>query len=94
METIGKILLVLLDVAWWVLILHIIIGWLVAFNVLNMRQPIVAQLYFGLNRLLEPIYRPIRRILPPTGGIDFSPIIVFIGIIILRIVVRDVFFGY
>ena len=94
MQAIGEILMVLLSVAWWILIIHIVIGWLVAFNVLNMRQPVVAQLYFGLNRLLEPVYAPIRRILPPTGGLDFSPIIVFIGIIIAQILVRNIFFGY
>lgn len=94
MQAIGEILMLLLSVAWWILIVHIVIGWLVAFNVLNMRQPVVAQIYFGLNRLLEPIYSPIRRVLPPTGGIDFSPIIVFIGIIIAQILVRNIFFGY
>lgn len=87
MTTIALILLTLLNVAWWILVIHIVIGWLVNFQVLNLRQPIVAQVYFGLNRLLEPIYAPIRRMLPPTGGLDFSPIIVFIGIVILRIII-------
>ena len=87
MTTLALILLTLLDIAWWVLIIHIVIGWLVNFQVLNLRQPLVSQVYFGLNRLLEPVYAPIRRMLPPTGGLDFSPIIVFIGIIILRIII-------
>lgn len=87
MTTLALILLTLLDIAWWVLIIHIVIGWLVNFQVLNLRQPIVSQVYFGLNRLLEPVYAPIRRMLPPTGGLDFSPIIVFVGIIILRIII-------
>ncbi|MEM7441348.1 MAG: YggT family protein [Pseudomonadota bacterium] len=91
MVAIGEILLVLLNVAWWILIAHIIIGWLVAFNVLNMSQPVVAQIYFGLNRLLAPIYDPIRRMLPQTGPMDFSPIVVFVGIIIARILVIEVF---
>ena len=87
MTMLALILLTLLDIAWWVLIIHIVIGWLVNFQVLNLRQPLVSQVYFGLNRLLEPVYAPIRRMLPPTGGLDFSPIIVFIGIIILRIII-------
>ncbi len=87
MTTLGLILLTLLDVAWWILIAHIVIGWLVNFQVLNLRQPIVAQIYYGLNRLLEPIYAPIRRVIPATGGLDFSPIIVFLGIVILRIII-------
>lgn len=89
MTTLGLILLAILNVAWWILIAHIVIGWLVNFQVLNMRQPIVAQIYFGLNRILEPVYEPIRRFLPPTGGLDFSPIIVFLGIVVLRIVITQ-----
>lgn len=92
MIAIGQILLLLLDVAWWILIAHIIVGWLVAFNVLNMSQPVVSQIYFGLNRLLAPVYDPIRRIMPNTGPMDFSPIVVFIGIIIARILVVNIFF--
>ncbi|MBC6443711.1 MAG: YggT family protein [Rhodobacteraceae bacterium] len=92
MQAIGEILIFLLDLAWWILIVHIIIGWLVAFNVLTMQQPIVAQIQSGLNRLLDPVYDPVRRILPQTGPVDFSPIIVFIGIHIAGILVRNVFF--
>lgn len=83
-SALGDALLALMNVAWWILIVHIIMGWLVSFQVLNLQQPIVAQIYFGLNRLLEPIYAPIRRFLPNTGAIDFSPLVVFIAIIFLR----------
>lgn len=89
MTTLGLILLAILNVAWWILIAHIVIGWLVNFQVLNLRQPIVAQIYFGLNRLLEPIYEPIRRVLPTAGGMDFSPIVVFLGIVVLRIIITQ-----
>jgi len=77
-------LLALLNVAWWIIVAHIVIGWLVNFQVLNLQQPVVAQIYFGLNRLLEPLYAPIRRFLPNTGGLDFSPLVVFIAIIFLQ----------
>lgn len=93
MSTLGDILLLLLNLAWWILVAHIVVGWLVNFQVLNLRQPVVAQIYFGLNRLMEPVYAPIRRILPPTGGLDFSPIIVFVGINILQIIVSRNFYG-
>ncbi|MDR6263431.1 MULTISPECIES: YggT family protein [Rhodobacterales] len=89
MTTLGLILLAILNVAWWILIAHIVIGWLVNFQVLNLRQPIVAQIYFGLNRLLEPVYEPIRRFLPTAGGMDFSPIVVFLGIVVLRIIITQ-----
>lgn len=93
MTTIAEILLLLLGVARWILIIHIIMGWLIAFEVLNMRQPLVAQIYYGLSQLLEPIYRPIRRYMPDTGALDLSPIVVFLGIIILeRIIINNLLF--
>lgn len=86
----GAALLAVLSIAWWILVIHIIVGWLVSFQVLNLQQPIVAQIYFGLNRLLEPIFAPIRRVLPNTGALDFSPLVVFIFIIFLQNLVRQV----
>ncbi|MCO4823408.1 MAG: YggT family protein [Amylibacter sp.] len=83
-SALGVALLALLNVAWWIIVAHIVIGWLVNFQVLNLQQPVVAQIYFGLNRLLEPLYAPIRRFLPNTGGLDFSPLVVFIAIIFLQ----------
>lgn len=77
-------LMLFLNVVWIVMIAHIIMSWLLNFGVLNPRQPIIGQLWYWLNRLLEPIYAPVRRILPPMGGIDLAPLVVFIGIILLR----------
>lgn len=90
MITILKIFQLLLDVAFFIMLVHIIMSWLINFNVLNLRQPIVAQIWDGLNRLLEPVYGPIRRMLPNTGGLDLAPLVLFIIIIILRdIVIPD-----
>ena len=90
MITILKILSLLLDVAFFIMLVHIITSWLINFNVLNLRQPIVAQIWDGLNRLLEPIYAPIRRMLPNTGALDLAPLVLFIGIIICqRILIPD-----
>lgn len=74
----------ILDVAFFILLAHIIMSWLINFQVLNLRQQFVAQLWYGLNRLLEPIYTPIRRILPDTRPLDLAPLILFIIIISLR----------
>lgn len=74
----------ILDVAFFILLAHIIMSWLINFQVLNLRQPFVAQIWYGLNKLLEPIYAPIRRILPDTRPLDLSPLVVFIIIISLR----------
>ena len=87
MTSIAQILLFVLDILWWILIVHIIMSWLINFQVLNMRQPLVAQIWYGINKLLEPIYRPLRRVIPPMGGMDITPIVVFIGIYALRVLI-------
>ena len=84
MGTIYEALMLILDVVWFVMIAHIIMSWLINFQVLNLRQPLVWQIWNGLNRLLEPIYAPVRRILPNTGGLDLAPLVVFIIIIIAQ----------
>lgn len=84
MTTLFQAIMLILDVLWFLMIAHIIMSWLINFQVLNLRQPLIAQLWDGLNRILEPLYGPIRRLLPYTGGLDLAPLIVFIGIIILR----------
>ena len=87
MGSIREILLLILDVAWFIMIVHIIMSWLINFQVLNSRQPLVWQIWDGLNRLLEPLYRPIRRYLPNTGGLDLAPLVALIGVIALQIIV-------
>ena len=74
----------ILDIAFFFMIVHIIMSWLITFQVLNLYQPIVNQIWPGLNRLLEPIYQPIRRILPDTRPLDLAPLVAFIIIISLR----------
>ena len=87
MTSILQILALILDFAWFIMIAHIIMSWLINFQVLNLHQPIVAQLWYGLNRLLEPLYGPIRRLLPSMGGLDLAPLVAIIGIIALRDIV-------
>ena len=89
MGTIYEALMLILDVVWFVMIAHIIMSWLINFQVLNLRQPLVAQLWDGLNRLLEPLYAPVRRILPPMGGMDLAPLAVLIAIYALQIILRN-----
>jgi len=84
MQAIAGPIGLILNVAFFVMIMHIIMSWLINFQVLNLRQPLVAQLWDGLNRLLEPIYRPIRNILPNTGSLDLAPLVAFIILISLR----------
>lgn len=91
MDTIGKILTMILDIALWIIIAHIIMSWLINFQVLNLRQPLVAQLWDGLNRILEPLYGKVRQYLPRASGIDFAPLVVLIAIYALKIVIGDIF---
>ncbi|EBW2250046.1 YggT family protein, partial [Salmonella enterica subsp. enterica serovar Enteritidis] len=72
------------NIYWWIVILSAIFSWLFAFNVINMRNQFVAMVGNFLYQMTEPVYRPIRRILPDLGGIDISPIIVLLGIFFLQ----------
>ncbi len=89
MSSFAQILLLFLDIVWFFVLAQVILSWLVQFEVLNLRQPLVYQIWSGLNRLLEPIYAPLRRLLPPMGGLDLSPLIVLFGIMALRIVIYN-----
>ncbi len=89
MTSLAQILLFILDIVYFVLIVHIIMSWLINFQVLNIRQPMVAQIWHIVNQLLEPIYRPLRRIIPSAGGMDLTPIVVFIGIYALRVIITN-----
>lgn len=84
----------ILSIVYFVMIVHIIMSWLINFQVLNLRQPLVAQIWDGLNRLLEPIYQPIRRILPNTGAMDLAPLVALIVVISLRAYILPVIFGF
>jgi YggT family protein len=86
MTSLFQILLLILTIAQWIVIVHVIFSWLINFQVLNRRQPLVAQVWDGLNRLLEPIYDRVRRFLPDLGGLDLAPLVVLIAIYALRII--------
>ncbi|MBD3665565.1 YggT family protein [Sulfitobacter aestuariivivens] len=86
MTSLFQILMLILDIAFYIVLAHVILSWLINFQVLNLRQPVVASIWDGLTRLLEPIYARIRQFLPPMGGLDLAPLVVFLGIMIIRIV--------
>ena len=74
----------LLDVLRWIIIIQAILSWLVAFNVINTSNDFMRSFLGALDRITEPLYRPIRRMLPDFGGIDFSPLVVLLIIIALQ----------
>ena len=77
----------LLSVLLWIIIIQAVLSWLVAFNVVNLHNDFVRQVLYALGRLTEPLYRPIRRIMPDFGALDFSPLVVLLIIQILRSIV-------
>ncbi|WP_371225166.1 YggT family protein [Roseovarius sp. 2305UL8-3] len=84
----------ILSVVYFVMIIHIIMSWLINFQVLNLHQQFVAQVWYGLNRLLEPIYQPIRRVLPDTRPLDLAPLVALLIVISLRAYILPVIFGF
>lgn len=89
MSSLYQILNLVIDIVWFIMIAHIIMSWLINFQVLNLRQPLVAQLWYGLNKLLEPIYSRIRQFLPDMGGLDLAPLVAFVGLIAIRIILQN-----
>lgn len=83
MLTIIQIAVFLLNVLWWVIVLQVVLSWLVAFNVINTSSDGVRRFLSALDRFLDPLYRPIRKILPDFGGLDFSPLILLIAVSLL-----------
>jgi YggT family protein len=71
----------------WIVIAMAIFSWLVAFNVVNTRNSVVHMIGDFLYRITEPALRPIRNMMPNLGGIDISPVILFLIIIFIRYVI-------
>jgi YggT family protein len=92
MRSVLYVILLLLDIYIWLLIAAAVLSWLVAFNVVNSRNQFVAMVGDFLHRVTEPVLRPIRSIMPNLGGIDVSPVILILLIILLKdIIVRYIY---
>jgi YggT family protein len=74
----------LLTIVTWIIIIQVILSWLFAFNVLNTSSQGVRTIAVAIDRITAPVYRPIRRILPDFGGIDFSPLVILILIQVIK----------
>jgi len=92
MRSILYIILVVLDIYIWLLIAAAVLSWLIAFNVINTRNQFVAMVGDFLYRVTEPVLRPIRNMLPSLGGIDISPVVLILIIILIKdIIVRYIY---
>ena len=91
MYALFNILMMLLTVVKYFIFAHVIMSWLIQFQVLNLHQPFVAQIWNGLNSLLEPLYSRIRRLLPNMSGIDLAPLVALLGVFAAQFILVDVF---
>ncbi len=91
--TLMQVFVLILGIIWFIVIAHIVVSWLVHFQVLNLRQPLVSQIWYMLNRLVEPIYRPIRRFMPDLGGLDLAPLVVLIVLFFVRNLVANYYYA-
>jgi YggT family protein len=89
MTSLFQILMLILDIVWFIIIAHIIMSWLINFQVLNLRQPLVSQIWDGLNRILNPVYSRVRAFMPNTGSLDLAPLVVLLAVYALRIVLAN-----
>jgi len=88
MQALFRVIDLALEIYIWLLIAAAILSWLVAFNVVNTRNQVVATIGDFLFRITEPALRPIRNLLPDLGGIDISPVILILIIIFIRYVIQ------
>ena len=82
-----RIVQVLLNIVWWIIVVQAILSWLLAFNVINQSNDVVRSIWDALQRMTEPLYRPIRRVLPDFGALDLSPLVVLLILYILQTIV-------
>lgn len=85
-----SVLVMLLNVLTWIIIIQCVLSFLVAFNVINTYNDFIRSFLNALNRICEPLYRPVRRVLPDFGGVDFSPFVVLILIAVLSMLLGGV----
>ncbi len=92
MRAVLDIILLVLQIYIWLLIAAAVLSWLIAFNVVNTRNQVVASIAEFLYRITEPVLRPIRGLMPNLGGIDVSPVILILIILLLEnVIVRYIY---
>jgi YggT family protein len=92
MRAILDLILLILHLYVWLLIAAAVLSWLIAFNVVNMRNQAVSMVGEFLYRITEPLLRPIRQMMPNLGGIDISPVILILIIFLIEnIIVRYIY---
>lgn len=92
MRAILDVVLIVLQVYSWVVIAAVVLSWLIAFNIINLRNDLVAMIANAVYQLTEPLMAPIRRYMPNLGGLDLSPLALLLGVFLLqRIIVYYIY---
>ena len=92
MRAVLDVILLALELYTYVVIAAVILSWLIAFNVVNTHNGVVRAIVNAVNALTEPVLRPIRQALPNFGGLDLSPIVLFLGIFLVqRIIIQYIY---
>ena len=94
LNPIPALLIEVLEIYKWIVIAAVIVSWLTAFNVINQYNNFVRTVLRILIALTDPVFRQVRRIIPPIGGLDFSPIVVFVAIWFLQYSINWASFRY
>jgi YggT family protein len=88
LDPISALVIYILEIYKWIVIAAVVASWLVAFNVINIHNNLVRSIVRFLDALTDPVFRQVRRFIPPIGGLDLSPIIVFIAIWFVEYVIE------
>lgn len=89
MNSVLILVIQLLDIITFVVVISVVMSWLVAFNVVNLRNPIARQVYDAIDSLVDPMLRPIRKQLPNMGGIDVSPVVLILLLQLAQNLIRE-----
>ncbi len=81
--TLAGVAAILANVLITIIIVQFVLSLLISFNVVNLQNDFVVSIWRAVNALLDPLLRPIRRIMPETGSIDFSPLVLIVGLRVL-----------
>ncbi|MCB9988657.1 MAG: YggT family protein [Rhodospirillales bacterium] len=91
MAFLGQLLVTALDIYVWIIIASVITSWLIAFEVIKVSNPQAANIVRLLGKLTDPVYKPIRKYIPPIGGLDLTPIVVIFGVYVLQYLIMRIF---
>ncbi|QGP79063.1 YggT family protein [Sphingobium sp. CAP-1] len=93
LNALNGIVYIVLEAIWWIIIVQAVLSWLIAFNVINLSNQHVRNGVYALDRMTEPLYRPVRKFMPDLGALDLSPMVVLLAVIILQGPVRQNLFS-